>query len=113
MGSILNDTSNEKDAPLVIASSNGNTEMVKALLSFKEINRTISGGKYRATALHGAVDNKHLEIVKLLLEDPYLSKSEKMEYLSAVDFRSRTAMDLARRYDSPKTLEVSRFSQPF
>ncbi len=106
MERILNFQPRFGNSPLFSAAENGFIEIVKLLLSFDETDMTLSNGR-NYTALHGAADGGHLEVVRFLLESPRLPRSEKMEFIHLRTSGRKTAGDLARSNYHIEVVEVS------
>ncbi len=83
--------------PLICAAEKGFSEIVKILLSFKETDITIEYNSDNYTALHGASEFGHLEIVKMLLETPHFSRDEKLDLLSVKQYGRLTPLDIAKK----------------
>ncbi len=94
------------DAPLLLACNKGKIKMVKELSSLKEMNILKARNGDNRTALHEAAENGYLEVVRLLLENPYLSKDEIMEFVNVKTAGESTAMDLAKNKTNENVAKV-------
>ncbi len=106
MTRILND-----QFPLLTASENGHSSIVEVLLSCEETEVTKRDSM--GTVLMVAASKGHCEIVKLLLEKTHLSRDEKMEFISIVDWKGNNAIDIAKLNYHKEVVEVCQMSFVF
>ncbi len=89
----------------------GKVEIVKELLSVKEIDITELRGEKLNTILHESAENGHVEVAKRILEN--ISKDKKMEFLSLKNSENCTGVDMGRKEDREEVVEVRLFYLPF